>query len=176
MTEFKSYRNKYFVEKHSQHVGSAVEWLERLGYGADSCRKIARSKRGFAIRRPETLPTQNKCIPFLNQWNTRQQKERDGLHLSYTVGFWPLLPLRLRETFIFTFTSYILLSTIIVYVRVCGFTYKEGHSVEYLLPFSKELIMSVNGPPSREGFTWQGSKCYYQTSRPCGNVCCQYSL
>ena len=32
---------------------AVVEWLETLGYGAESRRKVVRSKLGFAIRRLE---------------------------------------------------------------------------------------------------------------------------
>ena len=41
--------------------GTVVEWLERLSYGAESCRKSVSSWLGFVIRRLE-----NSVSPVVN--------------------------------------------------------------------------------------------------------------
>ena len=35
--------------------GAVVEWLERLGFGAESCRKVVSSRLGFAMRQLENF-------------------------------------------------------------------------------------------------------------------------
>ena len=64
-----------------------VEWLERLDYGAEICRKVASSRLGFDMRRLENSLCQPniKWVPFSNQGRLRQRKERDGLRLSSAV-------------------------------------------------------------------------------------------
>ena len=68
--------------------GAVVEWLERLGYGAESRRKVVSSRLGFAMRRLENSICQpsSKWEPFSNQGKTWQRKERNGLRLSSAVS------------------------------------------------------------------------------------------
>ena len=64
-----------------------VEWLERLGYGAESRRKFVSSRLGFAMWRLENSLCQpsSKWVPFSNEGRLRQRKEKDGLRLSSAV-------------------------------------------------------------------------------------------
>ena len=60
-----------------------IEWLERIGYGAESSRKVVSSRLGFAIRRLENSLYQHrgKKVYFSNQRRIMQRKEQDGLRL-----------------------------------------------------------------------------------------------
>ena len=63
-----------------------VDWLEGLGYGAESRRKAL--VRGWALPCDDwkTLcQPSSKWVPFSNQGRIRQRKERDGLRLSSPV-------------------------------------------------------------------------------------------
>ena len=44
--------------------GAVVEWLETLGYGAESLRKVVRSRPSFLIRRLENLSAQHRMGTF----------------------------------------------------------------------------------------------------------------
>ena len=61
-----------------------VEWLERLGYGAESRHKVVCSRLGTAMQRLENSLCQpsSKWIPFSNKGRLRQRKERDGQRLG----------------------------------------------------------------------------------------------
>ena len=67
--------------------GAVVEWLEWLGYCAESHRKVASSRLTVAIRRLEKSLCQpsSKWVPSSNQGRIMQWKERDGLRLSSAV-------------------------------------------------------------------------------------------
>ena len=76
-----------------------VWWLERLGIGAESHRKVGSSRLGFAIRRLENslYQSSSKEVHFSNQRRIRQRKK--GWVPSFiscaqdTVGLQSLLPL-----------------------------------------------------------------------------------
>ena len=102
----------YYACKWWGKRGAVVEWLERCGYGAESRRKVVSSRLGFAIRLWENFFCQpsSKWVTFANQGKIRQQKERDGLRLSFAVPMIqrnsnPTAPtaIRLWETFTLTF-------------------------------------------------------------------------
>ena len=63
-----------------------VKWLEQLEYVAERHWKALSFRLGLAIRRLEnsTNPAVNRLL-FSNMGRIRQQKERDGLHLSFAV-------------------------------------------------------------------------------------------
>ena len=63
-----------------------VKWLEQLEYGAERHWKAPSVRLGLAIRRLEnsTNPAVNRLL-FSNKGRIRQQKEKDGLHLSFAV-------------------------------------------------------------------------------------------
>ena len=65
--------------------GSVVEWLERLGNGAENRRKVVSSGIGFAMRHLENCQPDSKWVPFPES-GIRQQKERDGLRVLSAVG------------------------------------------------------------------------------------------
>ena len=92
---FKTLKNTIFIFKPNSR-GAAVEWLERLGYGAEKRRKVVSSRLGFAIRRLESSLCQSnsKWVPSSNQRRIRQQKEKDGLCLSSAVP--KIAPMSLR--------------------------------------------------------------------------------
>ena len=75
------------------HRGAVVEWLERLGYGTGSRRKVMSSRLGFAMRRLENslCKPSSERVPFSNHGRIRQRKER----AQDTVGLYPSLSLRL---------------------------------------------------------------------------------
>ena len=77
----------FFSFSQCYHRGAVVEWLVRLGYGAESRRKVVSSRLGFAMRRLKNSLCQpsSKWVPFSNQGRIRQRKERDGLCLSSAV-------------------------------------------------------------------------------------------
>ena len=56
--------------------GAVVEWLEWLGYGAESRRKVASSALGFAIRRLEICLFQpsSKWVPFFESGKDKAAK------------------------------------------------------------------------------------------------------
>ena len=62
-----------------------AEWLEQLGYGAESCWKVVSSNLPFTILGLENSVNQHIWVPVSNQGKIRQQKERDGLRLSCAV-------------------------------------------------------------------------------------------
>ena len=64
-----------------------MPWLERLIYGAESCRKVVSLKLGCTIWQLENSLCQprSEWVTFSNQGRVRQQKERDGLCLSSAV-------------------------------------------------------------------------------------------
>ena len=61
-----------------------VEWLERLGYSAESRRKAL--VRGWASPcedwKNSLCQPSSKWVSFSNKGKIRQRKERDGLRLS----------------------------------------------------------------------------------------------
>ena len=79
-----------------------IQWLERLNYVADSRRKVMCSRLDFAMRRLEKFLCQpsSKRGPFLELGNAKAAKG-EGWAPPFiscaqdTVGFLPLLPLRL---------------------------------------------------------------------------------
>ena len=56
----------YYACKWWGKRGAVVEWLEWLGYGAESRRKVVSSRRGFAIRLLENFLCQpsSKLVTF----------------------------------------------------------------------------------------------------------------
>ena len=67
---------------YSHSRGVVVEWLERLGYGAESRRKFVSSRLGFAMLRLENSLCQpsSKWVPVSNEG-----RQKDGLRLSSAV-------------------------------------------------------------------------------------------
>ena len=61
-----------------------VDWLEWLGYGAESHWMLVSLRLKSAIRQLENSVTLAR-VPFSNQGRIKQQKEKDGLHLSLAV-------------------------------------------------------------------------------------------
>ena len=53
-----------------------VEWLERLGYGAESRRKVVSLKLGFAMPRLENslCHSNSKLVPFLELGKAKAAK------------------------------------------------------------------------------------------------------
>ena len=87
MSQFKQKEGKriVYVDTH----GAVVEWLETLGYSAESRRKVERLRPGFAIQRLENSlslifnPAVNRYI--FESGKAKAGKERDGLSLSSAV-------------------------------------------------------------------------------------------
>ena len=67
----------YYACKWWGKRGAVVEWLERLGYGAESRRKVVNSRLGFAIRLLENSLCQpsNKWETFSDQGKNKTAKE-----------------------------------------------------------------------------------------------------
>ena len=67
--------------------GAMVEWLEQLGYSAESRHKFVSSRLGFAKRQLENSLCQpsSKWVSFSNMGMIRQGKDRMGLCLSSSV-------------------------------------------------------------------------------------------
>ena len=102
----------YYACKWWGKRDAVVEWLERLGHGTESCRKVVSSTLSFAIRLLENFLCQpsSKWVTFSNQRKIRQRKERDGPRLSFAVPMiqWDsnataTTAIRLWETFTLTF-------------------------------------------------------------------------
>ena len=76
-----------FAASLTAHRGVVLEWLETLDYGADS--------RGFkfGLNQPETETLPLTMQLFSNQGGIKQQKEGNGLRLSYIVSkmLWALI-------------------------------------------------------------------------------------
>ena len=93
------------LERRRGRRGVVVKWLERLDYGAKSCRKVVSSRLGFAMRRLENSlcnPAVNGYL-FANKGRLRQRKERDGLRLSsavprYSGTLTPTAPTAIRQS------------------------------------------------------------------------------
>ena len=60
-----------------------IEWLERLGYGAE--RKVVVQTLAWPLMTGKHCQCSSKLVPVSNQGKIRQQKERDELNLSYAV-------------------------------------------------------------------------------------------
>ena len=83
---------------------TVVEWLERLGYGAKSRRKVVSSRAGFAMLRLENslCPLSSKWVPFSTKEGLGS--ERRGMDSAFHL-LWPKYSgptaIRLWNTFTF---------------------------------------------------------------------------
>ena len=93
-----------------------VEWSKRLGYGAESRRKVIGSRLGFAMRRlgDSVNPAANG---YLFQTREANGSERRGMGFAFhflcpryigTLSFTASKAIRLWETFTFTLFVFLL--------------------------------------------------------------------
>ena len=75
----------FLPEKH-RGSGAMVEWLERLGYGAESRRKVEFEAGLCHATTVKLCQPSSKWVPVSNQRRIRQRKERDALCAQDTMG------------------------------------------------------------------------------------------